>query len=184
VRISRQNQRLLFGLMWVVLFGLIIGRALEKSMDALGEKRRVLALAEPLAQCATREQYLAFLDQHCPSWAALERSSSPSAPGETTTSPARLEQLRDGRLKVTVPIAISTRGWRSLGHVYLPAALVDEGGCGRRLVDVRLNSRKSDMVLEYYFAGPSEARGAPARRFYFFMGRRQWELRPSVRSPN
>lgn len=180
MRISRQNQKLLFGVALIAAVGLALGHMLEKGADAVGEKQRVLELAGPLAQCTNREQYLALLEQRYPPGALLWRSPMMSASDEGTTLPASLERLPDGRLKVVVWAMSFQQMLDPRGYGYLPAALVDDKGRGYRLRDLRLNSRKADMVFEYYYGALAEGEGGRARSFYFFMGRRQWQLQPGA----
>jgi hypothetical protein len=179
VRISRQNQRLLFTLMLVLIIGLLTARLLEKGVSVAGDKERALALSESLAKCTTRDQYLALLKSHYPPASRLWQAPALTAAEGGTTAPASLEQLPDGRLKVAVfamkPAQLLERG----AYVYVPAALADDRGHGYRLEDIRLNSRKADLVFEYYFRHTADgARGQP-RLFHFFMGNRQWEIQPA-----
>lgn len=181
--ISRQNQQMLLGLALILAVGLVVSRLLENGVDTVGEKGRVLALADLFAQCTTREQYLALLDKHFPPAAPLGQLKSAAA-DEATTHPAHLERLADGRLKVVVPVQQTQDVLAGSRRLYLPAALVDNNGCGRRLVDIRVNSRQSDLVFEYYFAGAPEDDSRRLREFRFFMGRMLWQILPSAGPTN
>lgn len=172
MRISRQNQKLLFSLVLIVALGLVVARVVEKGMAVVGEKERVLALADVFAQCTTREEYLTLLKKHVPRSVRLWESS---APGDTaTTHSAHCERMPDGRLKVVAAMIQSQPLLDPGGLVYLPAALVDDSGHGYRLADLRLNSRKAGLIFEYYYAAVPEGRSSRARSFRFFMGPHQW----------
>ena len=174
---------MLLGLALILLVGLVVSRLLEDGVDTVGEKGRVLALADLFAQCTTREQYLALLDKHYPPVPPMGQPRSAAA-DEATTHPAHLERLADGRLKVVVPMQLTQDVLARSRRLYLPAALVDNNGCGRRLVDIRVNSRQSDLVFEYYFAGAPEDDSRRLRAFRFFMGRTPWKIQPSAGSTN
>lgn len=176
--ISRQNQRLFFTLMLVLIIGLLTARMLEKGVNVAGDKERALALSESLAKCATQDQYLALLTSHYPPSSVLWQAPALSAAEGETTAPASLERLPDGRLKVTVLAMKPGQLLERSAYAYVPAALADDRGRGYRLDDIRLNSRKADLVFEYYFRAAAEGTGDQPRLFHLFMGRRQWEIKP------
>jgi len=180
MRVSRRNQQLLFTFALVIVIGLAIGYSLERGLGKLGEKGDVLALAESLAQCTSREQYLAVVQKHYPPESRFWQSPMMKAADGVTTPPAALERLPDQRFKVTVVVTQPQDLLLPGRYVYLPAALVDDKGRGHRIVDIRVNSRQKDLVFEYYFAAPSEtaSRGA-AESFRFFLGQHQWLLKPA-----
>jgi len=178
VRISHKNQQLLFALALIGALGLLIGYWFEKGLTAVSGRRRVLALAEPLAQCTTREQYLALLEKHFPRRAPLQAAPAMRGSDERTTASGILERLPDGRLKVAVVLKEPQQLLGLGGNLYLPPALVDDNGHGYRLVDLRLNSRKADLVLEYYYAAAPEREGSRVRHFLFFLDQEQLALEP------
>ena len=180
VKISRQNQQLIFSVALIIVLGLVITHLVEKGMGRMGEKERVLALGGALAQCAGREDYLALLEKNYPPRSAVWQSPAMSALDDSTTLPAQLDRLPDGRLKVTVFAMSPARLLDPRNYVYLPAALVDENTHGYRLLDLRLNSRRTDLVFEYYYAGETEKGGAKVKSFRFYLGRHQWEMEPGV----
>jgi len=181
VYISRQNQQLLFTLILCGAVALLVGYLITHGLDVLGEKERVLKLADDLAACSTYEEYRAFLESQYPSDSLVWLSPALSDQAEATTPPATLEPLPDGRMQVVV-FASTVEGLLKKGtYAYLPAALVDEQGHGWHLSDVRFNSRKSDIVFEYYFAPPGGKAPPPIRRRYrFFYGRWRLILEPSL----
>ena len=96
-----------------------------------------------------------------------------------TTAPASLEQLPDGRLKVAVFAMKPSQLLERSAYVYVPAALADDRGHSYRLEDIRLNSRKADLVFEYYFRDTADGGRGQPRLFHFFMGSCQWEVQPA-----
>jgi hypothetical protein len=158
---------------------LVLGHVLTKGIGTFGEKEKALELAFALAQCKTHEQYLALLSTHYPGESRIWKSPALTASEQATSPSAELRITRTGQLKVVVHSIGPAQMLDTGSYVYLPAALVDDRGHGYRLEDIRLNSRQTDLVFEYYYAGVPELASDPARRFQFFLGRWTWTLVPT-----
>jgi hypothetical protein len=176
--IPRRNLQLLFTVALAAVIAVVVGQLLTKGMSVVGEKERALKLADELMEAKTEPEYLAILTREFPPDSRLWRSPAMRAIEEPTTVPAVLEILPDGRLRVVVQALQTEQLLETRGFVYIPAALVDNRGHSYRLEDIRLNSRGTDLVFEYYFRPTPEAEAVPGRTFDFFLGRRRWKLEP------
>lgn len=182
MQFSRQNRQLLFTLLLAAVLAMAIGYLAEEGVGVVSERTRVMELAGELAKCTNREEYLELINRSFPGNSPIWQSPAMNDSTSTLTTPAVLEQLPDGRFRVAAVAMTEDELLEGLiksnSYVYLPAALVDDAGRGHLLEDVRLNSRGTDLVFEYYYGLPKHAAGRPARRYFFFLGQRQWELHP------
>lgn len=176
MRISRQNQQLFFTVVLCLVLGVIISHLIQQGAEALGEKNHVLLLSERLAQCRTREQYLALLEKEYPPHSRLWQSPALKATDTGAAVLATLERARGGHLRVVVALAEPQQMLERNACVCVPAALVDEHGRSYRLEDIRLNARQDDIVFEYYYRDEPAGGGKRTGRFHFFIGRRFGDL--------
>jgi hypothetical protein len=173
--ISRRYQRLLFTLVLVLIAGVLISRALDKVMGRMGNKAGALALRDELMRVKSRDEYLRLLERALPPDSPAWNTPALAESAQPATAPTSVEMRRDGRLHV-LTLVLEGRDLLAFREIqYLPAALIDDRGQAYRLEDVRLNARKTDIVLEYIFASPDRRPVDRSRRFQFLYGRRRWD---------
>lgn len=178
MNISRQNAQLLYTLLIVAVVGGVVGYVLNKGVSKIGEKEIVLGMADELMECKSQEDYFALLHKKYPPKSRMWKAPAMTAEGTGTSTPATLEFTPDGEIKIVVGAMRPDQFLVTRSYVYLPATLVDDTGRSYRLLDIRVNSRKVDLVFEYIFAVGSGSSKLKDRRFSFCFGLRRWDLVP------
>ncbi len=176
MRISRQNQQMLFAVLLCAAIGLATAHLLEKGIGAAGEKDRVLKLADTLSRCATVEQYLSVLEKEYPPESPLWQSPALHMAADSEPSSPVIERLGRRRLRAAVAVMRPEQLAERNAYRYVPAALLAEDGRRFHLEDIRLNARGNQIVFEYYYREEETKSGSGGRAVRFCLGRRQWTL--------